>query len=357
MNLPVDLATVATAAFDVQKAQKTVVSVNLLIDESATPEFQTFVRSGFNSDSPNSRLTMSYFPTQPIDVGVSSDLTVLVAGDDAVIGEAAEGFRASGSAVLVVAQDAEAVLERARQTGHALADADVVGINPMYPLDDEAKKELGEKIGVWIVRNCDEKRLAFSIAYPFVRRPLANEAVNATAIENAGVGFAAIIPGADMPVMTANQFKMVLQIAAAYGQSLSADRAKELAAVTGGAFALRTVARNVVGTVPVLGWAAKAGIAYAGTQAMGHAAIEYFENGGNVSGVFAVLGKTRDSLQDAVGAVKDNTVYQLATEKATPVLKQAGGKVLDVAGPVVDSVSHQVFDNVWKILRGGKGSK
>ena len=78
MNLPVDLATVATAAFDVQKAQKTVVSVNLLIDESATPEFQTFVRSGFNSDSPNSRLTMSYFPTQPIDVGVSSDLTVLV---------------------------------------------------------------------------------------------------------------------------------------------------------------------------------------------------------------------------------------------------------------------------------------
>ena len=36
------------------------------------------------------------------------------------------------------------------------------------------------------------------------------------------------IPGADMPIMTLNQAKMLLQIAAAYGQPLSAERIKEL---------------------------------------------------------------------------------------------------------------------------------
>ncbi len=52
-----------------------------------------------------------------------------------------------------------------------------------------------------------------------------------TAAQNAGVGLVVVIPGADMPVMTANQAKMVLEIAAAYGQPLTVERIKELAAI------------------------------------------------------------------------------------------------------------------------------
>ena len=47
--------------------------------------------------------------------------------------------------------------------------------------------------------------------------------------------------------MTANQAKMVLEIAAAYGQPLTADRIKELAAIVGGGFAWRAVARQIIG--------------------------------------------------------------------------------------------------------------
>ena len=58
---------------------------------------------------------------------------------------------------------------------------------------------------------------------------VANEFVKATAWQNALIGGVAIIPGADMPLMTANQAKMLLQIAAAYGQQLDTERVKELA--------------------------------------------------------------------------------------------------------------------------------
>jgi uncharacterized protein (DUF697 family) len=80
--------------------------------------------------------------------------------------------------------------------------------------------------------------------------------------------------------MTANQARMVLNIAAAFGEDLSIDRAKELLGVLAAGFGLRALSRQAVKLVPVGGWAASAVIAYAGTVAMGRSTILYFERGG-----------------------------------------------------------------------------
>ena len=64
MKLPVDIPAVFSAAIDIDRASSIPVSVNILIDESASPDFQVFVRAGFNSESPNSRVMVSYFPSQ-----------------------------------------------------------------------------------------------------------------------------------------------------------------------------------------------------------------------------------------------------------------------------------------------------
>ena len=158
--------------------------------------------------------------------------------------------------------------------------------------------------------------------------------MNSNALQNAGVGLLFIIPGADMPVMTLNQAKMLLQIAAAYGQPLSAERIKELAAVVGGAFLFRNIARTAVGVVPVLGWAIKGAVGFAGTEAMGHAAIEYFEAGGDIVGVASVVQKARDEAVEAASKAA-----------ATP----AGGKVIEAARGAGASA--------FRTLRGkGKGA-
>jgi uncharacterized protein (DUF697 family) len=74
--------------------------------------------------------------------------------------------------------------------------------------------------------------------------------------------------------------RMVLRLAAAYGERIDRERAVELLAVLGAGFGLRAAARQALAFVPVAGWAVKGGIAYAGTRALGRAAIAYFERGG-----------------------------------------------------------------------------
>ena len=116
--------------------------------------------------------------------------------------------------------------------------------------------------------------------FAFVRRAVAEEAVKATSFQNGVIGARRrSFPAPTCRIMTANQAKMVLQIAAAYGEPLGAERIKELAAVVGGAFTLRAIARQFLDFVPGIGWAIKGGIGYSGTIAMGYAAIEYFEGG------------------------------------------------------------------------------
>lgn len=252
MKLPIDIPALLTAAIDIDKACSVSVSANILIDESATPEFQVFVRSGFNSESANSRVMVSYFPTQEPDVHVASDIAVIAAGSNPAVGKIAAGFREQGTPVLVVAENAEAVRSAAIEAGYAIPDEDLISLSEGEALNDELRGTLADEIGTWIVRADAEKRLAFSIAYPFVRRPLAYESIRTTSLQNAGVGVVVFVPGADMPIMTANQAKMVLQIAAAYGHPLSADRVKEIAGVIAGGFVFRGVSRQLAGAIPAL---------------------------------------------------------------------------------------------------------
>ena len=144
---------------------------------------------------------------------------------------------APNAAAAEAASAAEAAIE---DIEHALpVETEPADAEPI-PLDAEGAATLDRRMGEWIIAACKDKRLAFALAFPFVRRPLALDAVRATSVQNAGVGVVVFIPGADMPIMTLNQAKMLLQIAAAYNQPLSAERIKELAAVVGGRFCSAT---------------------------------------------------------------------------------------------------------------------
>jgi uncharacterized protein (DUF697 family) len=101
--------------------------------------------------------------------------------------------------------------------------------------------------------------------------------VRATARQNAVLAVAIFVPGADLPVLFVNQVRMVLQIAVAYGEPVDRERAKEILGVLGLGFGFRAVARSLIGAVPLAGWAIQGGTAYAGTLALGKAAVAYFE--------------------------------------------------------------------------------
>jgi uncharacterized protein (DUF697 family) len=114
---------------------------------------------------------------------------------------------------------------------------------------------------------------------PALRPRVVNTLIEAAARRNAKAALLIFIPGADMPVLTAVQMRLVLQIAACHGQKVSPDRAVELLSVLGAGFGFRMIAREALDLVPVAGWAVKSGIAYSATKALGRATDEYFEHG------------------------------------------------------------------------------
>ena len=192
---------------------------------------------------------------------------------------------AAGSAAADMAPIVRAV-RGARHQVVALVEApygewiDAAGV-----FDDEVARGLsGDHAGApsledRVVRAAGNGAAALAVRLPAVRRAYCDHVVLANASQNAVIGAVVIIPGADMPAMTANQIRMVLKIAAVYGEQIGFDRALEILSVVGTAFVFRTLARQALDFVPGFGWALKGAVGFTATVALGEAAIAYFEAG------------------------------------------------------------------------------
>lgn len=134
-----------------------------------------------------------------------------------------------------------------------------------------------DEIAQAIARRLGEEATSLAARVPVLRRPLAEALVEHFSRRAALIGVAVFVPGADFPVLTLYQLRMVLRIGAAYGVEVDAERVPEVLAVIGGGLAFRAVARQALAVVPIGGWIVKGAVAYGGTKALGEAAIRYFE--------------------------------------------------------------------------------
>jgi len=125
--------------------------------------------------------------------------------------------------------------------------------------------------------------VALARRYPALRMAAAQKVINRTAGQNALIGLAFFVPGADMPAMTLNQIKMVLSVAGIHGERIDLDRAVELAAIVGMGFGFRSVSRRLARRMPAVGWVLKPLTGYGATMAMGLGAVRYFEKGAPAS--------------------------------------------------------------------------
>lgn len=207
--------------------------------------------------------------------------TVAVVGEGAGTGrlagvlDAGRGVR--GAEIILTARegsDGETVLEL---SGKAVEEPGELTLrsDPVLSPDEE----LLEEIVPWVAGALDEEYLVpLGRGYEAFRRAVCEEVIRNNARQNAFIG-ALPVPGADLPVMTANQGRMVLHIASIHGEEITLDRARELAGVLGAGLGFRAIGRQVVKLVPFGGWAVAGAIGYAGTLAMGRVAMLYFERG------------------------------------------------------------------------------
>jgi uncharacterized protein (DUF697 family) len=172
----------------------------------------------------------------------------------------------------------------------------VIAVKTLSQLRGVLAKKLLSLFEEWVV--------PLARQFPFLREDAASQEINSTSQQNAMVG-AMPIPGADMPIMTANQIKMILRLAAIHDQPMTLDRAKEVLAVVGGGLALRTAARQLAKVVPGPGWIVSGALGYGGTLAIGRGAVEYFKR---VSGAIPPASNGTPKSRRASDAVIDAEV-------------------------------------------------
>ncbi len=147
---------------------------------------------------------------------------------------------------------------------------DVLPLRPGegFPLEELARR---------LAAKDENAAVALAARLPALRRGVVDTLIARVARQNAAIAAAVFIPGVDFPVLTLNQLRLVLRIAAAYGEEIDAERLPEILGVVGTALGFRALARQAVGVIPIAGWAVQGAVAYAGTRTLGEAAIRYFE--------------------------------------------------------------------------------
>ncbi|MCL2606667.1 MAG: hypothetical protein FWD93_05240 [Coriobacteriia bacterium] len=148
--------------------------------------------------------------------------------------------------------------------------ADIYGISILHVASARKEDLLASQVASWFADNLGEHRMALAADFIFMRPALAAVTVNATARQNAIIAAAFFLPGADMPVMTLNQVKMVLQLAFIYGEELTLMRIAEAVVVVVSAYASRGAVRTLTEeasrfvSLPI-----KCAVAYGSTLALG----------------------------------------------------------------------------------------
>jgi uncharacterized protein (DUF697 family) len=159
------------------------------------------------------------------------------------------------------------------------ADADL----PYVYATDIVRVGAGERLPIERIAEAMAARLGedgapLAARLPVLRGAVCDRIVASFARKNGLASAALFVPGADLPVLALNQVRMLLLLDQAYGLELDPkQRLPEILATVGAGFGLRAVARELLDVVPVAGWAVKGAVAYAGTRALGQAAIKRLE--------------------------------------------------------------------------------
>ena len=165
-----------------------------------------------------------------------------------------------------------------KQADKAVADASTRLGLPVVAISAKKGTNVAEKLVPALVDALPELAVALGRELPALRKSAAQRVVRNAAVLNTAVG-AEPVPFLDIPVLLTMQARMILRVAAIYGEPFTSHHAKEMISTIAGGLAFRYLAQQGAKLVPVGGWAVAGGIAALGTWTMGNVAIEYFESG------------------------------------------------------------------------------
>lgn len=167
---------------------------------------------------------------------------------------------------LVNKQDQKAVISNAEQK---------LGV-PIIPISAKNGTNVAEKLIPALIDAHPGMAITIGRALPKFRRKAANRIVQEAGVLATVVGVEPI-PGLGVPLLISVHVRMLLRLAAIYGENFSVARARELLSAIAGGAMVRYGAQELIKVIPIAGWIVSSVTAGVGTFAMGQAAIAFFE--------------------------------------------------------------------------------
>jgi uncharacterized protein (DUF697 family) len=188
-----------------------------------------------------------------------------------------------------------------------------LGVQDVIPISARTGENIAEELIPALIETSPGAAMVLGRQLPRYRREAASKVVRTAALVSLAAGLEPI-PLVDIPILLGNQIRMVLRVAAIYGEPVTATYARELVATVAGGLLLRYLAEEVAKAVPFGGDLVSGAIAAAGTWSLGQVAIEYFEGGKKLT-----RRQLNEIFQRYYRQYREMRVErQLAREKGTP---------------------------------------
>ncbi|HEX6540240.1 MAG TPA: GTP-binding protein [Ktedonobacterales bacterium] len=155
-------------------------------------------------------------------------------------------------------------------------------VQDVIPISARDGANVSEELIPELINASPAAALVLGRRLPEFRRTAANKLVRSATLVSLAAGLEPI-PLVDIPILLGNQIRLVLRIAAVYGEPMTVQHMRELVATIIGGLLMRYLAEEAAKAVPFGGDLVAGAIAAAGTWAIGQVAIEYFESGKKLS--------------------------------------------------------------------------
>ncbi|MDR1088740.1 MAG: hypothetical protein LBL23_05675 [Coriobacteriales bacterium] len=276
-KIPININTLTKAGKLFEAESDSDFCIEVLVDSSASRRLVAQCRKVLQVRPGTAELTVSSFDeTMPV-LNKDAGLTIVVAGSSPFLRRITEIALWSGTHCVVLSEDAAAVVatvpeEDALEIARTIVEVDV----------NKPEEALEHDLAAWCVAHLPEFRLSLGTAFVFMRKAIAKDFTRQTSLENAVIAAVFFLPGADLPVLTLNQCKLLYQIAVINEVPLTRERLADVALVVASAFGLRALTRVAVHRFVPVGWLVRGITAFGATLLLGHLGNQLYSSGGGV---------------------------------------------------------------------------
>lgn len=206
----------------------------------------------------------------------------------------------------------------------------------VIPVSAKTGENIAEELIPVIIESSPEAALAIGRELPAYRRTAAQRIIRNATLLSLAAGLEPI-PFVDIPILLGTQIRLVLRLAALYGEQMdSADakkHARELIATIAGGLGLRYLAQQAAKAVPFGGDFIAGAIAAAATWSIGQVALEYYEENKQLSPKhLQQLYKSfyhRFRRDTKVEELREQAISEIESGRSVPLLNESNKKLLE----------------------------